>query len=490
MMTTLQEQPKVAAPALPSILSRLEQIRFKVDLVLPAMSPSLLESRLVITREFEFEPRPEELQSIVKLAGDRASASLCDEFPVRLLVARILAAQLQREFWDSARLDGAALSLWSGFAPQMLETLSVFRSELDSIRKGERDVSSKEQELLTQFGSALMPDEEPLLACKLLAPRLVRLADAVTTGEALAAAPGLCEKETRLFRAASSGEEAGSRPCLDAIAMRTVLDDELLVWGQYNSIGESDRREAFKEQAEIRFKLLEQAYRYVSDRLQQRQNVAIAAKLDAFAEEMAAARSELFASYRKLATIVRQGGPTPEDEEAALRLTAAREAMIQRVVEAEANEETRKAESTDEVLLDAMKQLKTPETEQVGALDESVEELKREKRRMALLSGITAVLAVAAIAVQWMLPSGAPDAIRVSTIDFNPNARVEQVHSIGPMLYSRVSDWSDMTPARRVEKINEIGGVAARKGFGVVFIVDGMGKEVASWSPDGGAQIR
>ena len=71
--------------------------RSEVDAVLANVPPSLLEARRLITREMQFEPRAEELQAIVKIAGFTSTSVFCYEFPRQMLSLRVVA---ERELGD------------------------------------------------------------------------------------------------------------------------------------------------------------------------------------------------------------------------------------------------------------------------------------------------------------------------------------------------------------------------------------------------------
>jgi len=483
-------EPITRAAIAEPLAERLEQIRFKVDLVLSGLSQSLLEARLVITREFEFEPRAEELQAIVRLAADRASASLCDELPLRLLVARILLGQMQREFWDGSRLDAALLGEWTEQVPELLEHVRLLEREFASVAEGKRQVGLPERDFLRQVARAVPLDREPIRAAGVLGPRLVQMTALRQVAELQAVARGLGESDARLFlrvgdAARLQGAE-GSRCCLDALAMRSLLEDELHEWRAGD--GPDTERDAFLAERLARFESLEAAYHHVSDRLQARQDAALTANLDAFAVEVRRIRGDLFGSYRNLATIVRHGGPAPQDEEQARAAAQRREAMLRQVVEAEAAEAGQRTVSTDEVILDAMKRMREPDAApepRAGA-----DTIHRERRRTLWLGTVAGVLAVAAAAVHLMLPAPLPEVLPIATVDFNPNTRIEKVESLGALLYSQVSDWQELSTDRRLQKINEIGGVASKRGFEAVYVVDGHGEEVATWTRNGGPQIK
>ena len=63
--------------------------------------------------------------------------------------------------------------------------------------------------------------------------------------------------------------------------------------------------------------------------------------------------------------------------------------------------------------------------------------------------------------------------------------------AIGPMLYAKISRflWDEMSTPERIEKVNELGEAATKKGFGSLYLTDEAGVQVALWKPSEGVTL-
>ena len=68
---------------------------------------------------------------------------------------------------------------------------------------------------------------------------------------------------------------------------------------------------------------------------------------------------------------------------------------------------------------------------------------------------------------------------------------VRQLMPFGRALYCQVSTflWEGFTERERGDKVNELGKLAAQRGYQLVIVVDEARRERARWSAAGGAKI-
>ena len=106
LLTPEAASPLEREPALVAMLAEAER---KVEAVLEDMPSAFVDARRLIGRELWPLPRPEELQTIIKIAADREAEGARRDLPRRLLALRLVAEELTRAYWDPMMLDPGAI---------------------------------------------------------------------------------------------------------------------------------------------------------------------------------------------------------------------------------------------------------------------------------------------------------------------------------------------------------------------------------------------
>jgi hypothetical protein len=120
---------------------------------------------------------------------------------------------------------------------------------------------------------------------------------------------------------------------------------------------------------------------------------------------------------------------------------------------------------------------------------------RRERLRRNILIATAAVLAVVAAAVNitFMMEGrgSAPEPIQVKPSEFRSALPVNEVFSMGPMMFSEIPAWSweKMSKQERLRSVQAMGRLAEQKGFLGVFLVDDQKRELASWNSRTGPRI-
>jgi len=152
----------------------------------------------------------------------------------------------------------------------------------------------EDRDYLLHIGEVLRCPDDAIRVAMLLAPRLAQLLKLASADDPPAGACGLSEHELELVRhvAREPGEPGpqSSRICINALAVRSVMEDDLRTGAAM------ERLQADKT-----------ACQFVSERLQQQQDRALVAGLTGFADEMREIARSLFAVNLKLLNVLRDG---------------------------------------------------------------------------------------------------------------------------------------------------------------------------------------
>jgi hypothetical protein len=174
----------------------LSRVRGQIDGVLRMLPEDPAEARRLVTRELEIDPRPEELQVIARIAGDRVTNESLRNLAHTALALRILAERGTRELFDSREITaegiGRSAVLVSGLLPTLDTLESEVQSRLDLLEPTDRDY-------LLEVVDALRPSAEPLIAGMVVAPRLLALIHATEQGDPRSAVPSLTDEEVALL---------------------------------------------------------------------------------------------------------------------------------------------------------------------------------------------------------------------------------------------------------------------------------------------------
>jgi len=488
----------VVAPIPSPLESSLTELRGQIDLVLESLPEDAAEARRVVTREFGIDPRPKELQAIARLANDPLSDASLRELACTALAVRILAERGVQELFDSSELAlekiGRSALLMSG----LLDTVDTLETEV----RGQIELlGPAERNFVLEVVEALQPAAEPLVAGTVVAPRLLALVHAAQQGDPRAVVPSLTDEEVALLHASVSRDARDperddvGRPGVNAVVMRTIIDDDLASWERIQSSGPDEAGEdARREMVLNRLKRNRTAYRFVSRHLQQRQDTALLAGLQEFAEQLRRMQRDLFSTYLKLAPVLNSSTVTSHNTAVDNEPDAA--ADLDRLMRAchlsEAIAEVRRdgEVTNEEVYLNALKKMDDPD-----AIETIVEHdpgrAAREKRRLGILYSIAAVLLAACAVVYGLRFTRDRVDLNVSQSELPAQLELISAMSVGPMMHAQISHWTwnDLDEPGRRKAVEQLGISAFERGFDTVYLSDENERQLAIWTKLDGARI-
>jgi hypothetical protein len=488
----------VVAPIPSPLESSLTELRGQIDLVLESLPEGPAEARRVVTREFGIDPRPKELQAISRLANDPFNDASLRELACTALALRILAERGVQELFDSSELAleriGRSALLMSG----LLDTVDTLETE---VRSRIEVLGPAERNFVLEVVEALQPAAEPLVAGTVIAPRLLALVHAAQRGDPRAVVPSLTDEEVELLadsvsRDPRDPERNGvGRPGVNAVVMRTIIDDDLASWERIRSsdvaeTGNDARREAVLN----RLKRDRTAYRFVSRHLQQRQDTALLAGLQEFAEQLRRMQRDLFSTYLKLAPVLNSATVTTTDADTSDEPDAAAE--LDRLMRAcqlsDAIAEVRRdgEVTNEEIYLNALKKMDDPDAIET-IIEHDPGRAAREKRRLGILYSIAAVLLAACAVVYGLRFTRERIDLNVPPSEMPAQLELISAMSVGPMMHAQVSHWTwdDLDESGRRKAVEQLGISAFERGFETVYLTDENETQLAVWTKLDGARV-
>jgi len=463
--------------------------RREVDDVLADVPQSLLEARRMVTRELQFEPRPEELQVIVKIAGFMSTSVVCYELPRQMLALRVLAERELAECWGSRRLSAEKLSRTAAVIEDLLQASEQSRDAVSG-KDATETLSDDEQTYLMCVRDVLDVPHDRLQASIVVAPRLELVAKQVATGNVSETFPGLSDEEVEMFNQAvhldDSEQQGPGRVCLDAIALRTVYEEYREVWDRSGYLDDVELVERLQQEIREQLADTETAYRVVNGSLQQQQDEAISACLDDFAEDIRTAKSKLFEAHLQAQAMTRKAKPVEAED------AVGRRSLAETLDEAETADERTAARksSSEELYLRALTSVRSDRAERDPNTHPRVIARQAYRRRLWLMAATIVVLAAAVAGTHLFLPERTPDPTTVSLKEFEPALSVIDAKPIGSMLYVRVTDWEQLSAEKIRFRALAIGNVAADKGLSLAYVVSDAGQGLAEWHANGGVLVK
>lgn len=466
---------------------QFRQTRREVDDVLADVPQSLLEARRVLTRELEFEPRPEELQLIVKIAGFMSTSMACFEMPRQMLALRVLAEREWNRFSGSRHLEPAELSEVTETMASLLEAYERAVEDFTVDSDAFATLEPEEKSYLSHVRDALAIPVERLQSVSILAPRLELMAKQVASGNITETFPSLTEREVEMFNQAVHLEQESDatvgRVCLDAVALRTIYEEFCDVWDRSGYLDDAELIEQLQREIREQLTQAETAYRVLGEKMQRQQDEAISASLEEFAEEIRDSKSRLFEAYVESRPLLREPQAVEVGDGA-----RSLEETLQEVDQVE--QAVGKMKTRDEIYLDALTNMRNSRAAERDQRLHPLERAKhRRRRRMLLMVATLGALAATSIGVHMVLPKPLPDPVAVTLKEFPPAFAVIEAKPIGTMLYAKVTDWERL----EVEKIRfrtaEIGELALAKDLKMVYVVSDQGRPVAEWHSNGGVVV-
>jgi hypothetical protein len=490
-----ESRPRVTG--IPSPLeSTLTELRGQIDLVLESLPESPAEARRVVTREFGIDPRPKELQAIARLARDPIGDASLRNLACTALSLRILAERGVQELFDSSELAAQSIGRSALLMLGLLDTVDTLETE---VRGRIELLAPAERNFVLEVVEALQPAAEPLVAATVVAPRLLALVHATRKGDPRAVVPSLTDEDVETLTAAVSGDakqqDGVGRPGMNAVVMRTIIDDDLASLERIRSLdaGESDNG-ARAEVVLDRLRRDRTAYRFVSRRLQERQDTALLAGLQKFAEQLRRIQRDLFSTYLKLAPVLNSvTAKTSDTETREMPDTAADLDRLLRACNlSEALAEVRRdgQVTNDELYLNALKKMDEPDAiETIVQHDPGY--AAREKRRLGILYSISAVLLVACAIVYGLRFTRERVDLNVPPSELPAQLELISAMSVGPMMYAQTSHWTwnDLDEPGRRKAVERLGISAFERGFETVYLSDENERQLAIWTKLDGARI-
>jgi hypothetical protein len=468
----------------------LDRLREEIDRVLAGLPERRLEARRRITCELGFEPRPEVLQTIVKMAqNDRPGAAR--EIARRLLAVSVLIDRELKAVFEPRQIEIEILERSRNLLPELR---SLAKREEDAFGRVVEALSLSDREFLLPIVEVLTPPYDVLLAAEVLVPRLQQMAECARTGELRAAFPVLTDSEVATLGAAvgSPGSvPAPSRVLVDATAMRTIIHDDLADWEAQQIFDDEELTES--EEHHERLLRDKAAYQVVARRLQEQLDNALVAGLDPFAEEMRQVKRNLFATYLKLSPAIRSDETGwGDDADAQLRLS---EEVIERVREAEheAEQEAERVQGSrvvkEELYLNALDSMRKPVEKPRD--QPVVAELRRQRRRTRTLAGVAVILFISVVVVYLVLPGVSSMRTNVYPSTFQQTLPVTDVTIAGPMVFAEVSSWywKELERPEKLHKLEELGKRAARRDYQMLYLMDEESEQLGVWSISKGARL-
>lgn len=319
-----------------AFVNEIHTFRHKIEDLLDRLPHEAGEARRMVTREWAIEPDISQLDTIVRIAGDREAAGPRRDLPRRLLMLRVLAERELSRMWVSGRLDTDELRHSAELAPRLLLEFKRLENEFCKVLASMEGLTLEDREFLLQVVDSLMIRDEPLVTAQLIGPRLEELAHAAERGELDTASPFLSAEEAALFPQAlpDAAGESPSRAIIDAIALRSLIQEDLQRWRESPEDVALDERNALLE----RLQMQRVAYQVINERLKSHHEGVLAAGLDEYAGELGTARAGLCAAHLQLVAVLdhaRQSGLIAFDEDLAAELVAGRAAAAEGFVPAQ-----------------------------------------------------------------------------------------------------------------------------------------------------------
>ena len=470
-------------------------VTLQIESLLENLSSSSLEARRQITRELHIEPRPEELQSIVRIAEDESTQPLRKELPRRLLAIRVLALRETARLYEMTPLQPESVEKLARLFPDLLEEARKMESMLGDAIAVESGLSIDDRDYLMKIGRAFACSREELVAASQLACRLATLSRAVIEGDLATQTPTLKAPDQMALAVSINGDEDGalSRGVIDTLAMRSLIDIQLTRWSQMGLPSEDDEPLRAKRDS-----LLEEMRRAriciesLADRLQRSQDEALVAGVQSLAEECRAAGRGLFSVKLRLAKVLRAPYEDESTEQAEAEEIDSIEKMIGDSLASEASEKAApRAQSEEEVYLGALQEMRDKRKRVASERpNEGMLRLKRDRRRMRIMVASAVVLGVASAIVNFVVlapESNSPIAPPVT--ELSPHSNASRVEAAGPVLFTHVKDWNGLDETERKSQVEKIGSMVGPEGFTGMLIVDEYGEIAGAWHEDSGAAL-
>ena len=475
----------------------LDLLSTQIDTLLESLSDTnLLEARRRITRDLHFEPRAEELQTIVAIAADESAAGSRHELPRRFLGLRFLADRQLKHVLETKTLDARTMSDSGEMLGELISAAQSLEAELDQAVKTDETLNQNDRDYLLKIGNTLSCSQDELIANSVLAHRLAELAESLAAGNLEEMEPSLGEAEREQIAgfAAENITQESCRAALDAMAIRSSIERLLTAWRELEKPSEDDdSRRAERNIVLGRLKQTMIALESVSTRLQTKRDAALVADIESLAGELQEAGRGLFSIKLQIAPILRDPYVDVDlDDESECDSGALREQLrASAAAEAEAEGGPR-PETEGEIYLGALKGMQSRKETQREEFRKNQKQssLERQRRRMKWMVAASVVLAITSAIVNFMIVPGGGEPPAVPELSgLSPTANVNKVETAGPIMFTQIDGWNDLDENARMAQVDRMGEIISESGFQMMMVVDEHGQAAAAWDKRAGTEL-
>jgi len=184
----------------PALVAMLAEAEARVDGVLDDMPEAFVDARRLIGRELWPLPRPEELQTIIKIASDKKAQGPRRDLPRRFLALRLVSEQLIRAYWDPMLLDPGAIWCRAEDLRTVVEAVERLEALLEPGQGASSDVAFEDRVYLKTVARALAPRRDLIGAAITLAHPFVEIMEVAGADDVRGRIPSLTHEEAELLR--------------------------------------------------------------------------------------------------------------------------------------------------------------------------------------------------------------------------------------------------------------------------------------------------
>ncbi len=476
----------------PLLEPSLAELRARIDAALASPPGDRAELRARVAGQLGIDPRPEEVEAIARIAAG-AGGDRMRELVGTALALRVLAERGTRGLFEPTEFSPEGIGRSARLVSGLLGTVDAFQAEVRDRLDG---LAPRERDDLLEVADALLPEVEPLIAGTVLASRLVALAEATESGEPRAVVPALTDSDVAALSAAAHDAEGEGDDLrwlgVNAIALRTVIEDDLAAWQQVQDAAGEDHAAA-REQVLERMKRDRATYRFVAHVLQRRLDEALLAGSADSTLRLRRLQRELFSIYLRLtAALTVAAQPASGTPLAAPEAAADLDRLLRACHSSETGGGVRHGRRvpTERLYADALEDVQGAAAKPVVVVLDP-QRLARERLRLRWLLATAGVLLAACLIVYG-------GKLRRGTVELNvapselPGA-IELIHAmrVGPMVYAQTTHWAwqSLGAGERRRGVEQLGLAVLERGFSTLYLSDEAGAQLASWTRLEGARL-
>ncbi len=431
------------SPVTPELSRNLETMNQLLD----GLPPGMVEAKRYIAEAARWEPAPQVLQCMVKIADDEAEGGPRREIPRNLLALRTLADKRFTMILDGDPPDTETLLSSARILSRLHHDLNRIEKELKSSLP---ELSEEDRRYLSTIHKALAPPREKFLVAGTLA-RAARL-------------PG--DPET-------DGTDDLCREGRHATALLRLIRSDLASWEECD--GDESRRNRIWAALELD----RNGYKPLSASLSEAKDRAFAEQRRADHVALDNLQRELFAEYSRLSRTLATGKHPVEER--APDLSGLESSIAEAEAAADAMNEERRHKR--ELVENAVHGLKTTEATRPVPPDFAARDERTRANRLRILVSLLCLLAVAAVAVNLALAPKKIVSPQLSPEEFHTAIPLQETVSAGTLMTARTSDslWSGWSERERADLLDDLVRQAEAKGFTSLVLTSDTGRQLAFW---------